>query len=516
MFIVNEIINQELKMNIVLIHPYITVLDSETYLSEPLGLVCLASYLKNELGDQLSIYIVDLYAMGGKSKKGDYYLLGEDNETIIAQKIKNLAPDLIGITCNFTAYFDDSIEVSKIVKKVLPKVPVVFGGAHASIEAETIFKENTTVDFIIRGEGEITFKELVFALKNNTSFYDIKGLTYRIENKIVSNEKRHLISNLDTLPIPDRSFIDMNFYKNNNKKVIWYYRKSPIATIMTSRGCPYNCIFCSTNIMWEKKWRPRSLYLVFSEIEMLINNYEIKEIIVSDDMFWTNRNRVLEFCDYFIEKKYNISFAVDAGTSSWLIDKELLIKMRKAGFYAIRFPIESGCIDTLKYIRKPVDLDKTSILIKEANKLGFWTSANFIIGFPYETLEQIQQTINYAYNSDLDFASFLIAKLNAGSDLYNSFKAAGLLNQNIIKSSDFYRSDYDTAKMTAADLNDILNKSHSKWFIHKFFYYLKPYNFLNSILPKLCSFEDICYFFHSFVVIFKRKIKPVFIKFIKK
>lgn len=507
-------------MNIVLIHPYITVYDPNIYLSEPLGLLCLASYLKHIFGAEVQVTVLDLYVMGANKPKrrDDLYVLGIDDEAYVQAEINKLRPDLIGITCNFTAYAMDAIEVAAMVKRAMPAVPVVLGGAHATIEAESILRDNPCVDFVVRGEGEITLGQLVRALRGEYVIENVAGVSYRTSNQIaksteleavVSNPPRKLIKNLDTLPIPDRSFIDMDRYKLLNKEVVWYVRKEPVATIMTSRGCPYNCIFCSTNVVWGRRWRPRSIDNVVKEIEMLVSEYGIREIVINDDQFWTKKSRVLEFCDYFIKSGLNLSFTVDSGTSPWLVDEELLIKMRQAGFYALRFPIESGNEQTLNFIRKPINLQKTKELIVMANKLGYWTSANLIIGFPFETREQIMETIRYAYDSALDFTSFLIAKPNAGSDLYEIFKSEGLLDKNVVHASHFYRSDYDTTTMTADELNKIIAKASGGWFIHKFFFYLNPRNFYVHLFPKLKSRYDFRYFFKTMCVLFRKKIIPI-------
>lgn len=484
-------------MNILLIQPYITVVDPETYLSEPLGLVCLASYLKQEFNDTVNISILDLYAANNSCKKvQDYFIIGENNVEVIGKKLDSFKPDIVGITCNFTVFYQDSVELSKIVKKFFPDVPIVFGGAHATIEAYNILLDNESVDYVVSNEGEVTFKELVNAIKNNVSVDNIQGITYRsTENKIISNFNRPLISNLDILPIPDRSFIDMKFYKKSTKNSTWYIRNNPPATIMTSRGCPYDCVFCSTKVMWQRVWRPRSLNLVFKEIEYLINDYGIKEIIIIDDQFMTNKSRVHEFCDFFISNNYDVSFFYESGFSPWLLDETLLKKMKSAGFYSIRFTIESGCLKTLQYIRKPINLNRTKDLIIKANKLGYWTWANFIIGFPNETSKDIMQTINYAYNTTLDYACFFIAKLNAGSDLYKYYVKKGLINKKLVRGSNYYISDYDTYKLTAKQLNFYLNKFSNKWFLHKLFFFLKPLNFYNYLLPKLKSKSDIIYLY---------------------
>lgn len=499
-------------MNIVLIQPYITVKDPHTYLSEPLGLVCLATYLKQVFQEEINVHILDLYALGANIPlaKDGLYVLGMHNENEIKTELEIFKPDLVGITCNFTAYALDSLEVASIVKKIFPLVPVVLGGAHATIEAENIIRENESVNYVVRGEGEITTEYLLRFLQGEIFIHEVKGITYRnSQQMVVSNPERALIENLDILPVPDRSFIDMAFYKEYNKKCIWYVRKEPVATIITSRGCPYNCVFCSTKVVWKKVWRPRSLEKVFEEIEWLVSQYGIREIVINDDQFFTERNRINKFCDYFIKKKQDLAFSVDAGVSVWLVDNELLKMMRRAGFYSIRFPIETGSAVTLKFIRKPVDLHKANKMIEEANRLGFWTSANFIIGFPYETMKEIEETIRYAFSTKLDYASFLIAKPNAGSDLYEIFRQEGLLNKNVVRASHFYRSDYDTTTMHAEELNNILKSLAKKWFIHKIIFFLNPTNIINHLFPKLKSIDDWKYLLKVFGVLFRYKIKPL-------
>ncbi|MDI6741408.1 MAG: radical SAM protein [Smithella sp.] len=499
-------------MNVVLIHPYITAREPNVYLSEPLGLVCLASYLKQVFKKQIKIKILDLYALGSgiPTAKDNFYVFGKHDENFIKAELEKLNPDLIGITCNFTAYTLDSLEVASIAKNILPHVPIVFGGAHATMEAENIIKNHISVDYVVRGEGEITLEYFLRYLQGVIPVHDVKGITFRNAQEIVvSNPERELIEDLDILPIPDRTFIDMEFYKESNKKCVWYVRKTPVATIVTSRGCPYNCIFCSTKVVWKKIWRPRSLEKVFEEIEMLVSQDGIKEIVINDDQFFTRRDRIDKFCKYFLARKLDLTFSVDAGVSVWLVDKELLKIMRKAGFYSIRFPIETGNEVTLKFIRKPLDLNKSKELIREANQLGFWTSANFIIGFPYETKQQIEETIRYAFSTKLDYASFLVAKPQAGSDLYEIFKNENLLDKTVVRASHFYRSDYDTATMKSEELNFILEKVAQKWFIHKVKFFLNPFNVLSYLLPKLKSRDDWRYFLKMFGVLFKNKIKPV-------
>ncbi len=369
---------------------------------------------------------------------------------------------------------------------------------------------------MVKGEGEIILEMLVRALKGEIQIEEVNGLVFRKDNEIVINKPSELIKNLDILPIPSRRYIDMEKYKYFNKETTWYVKKEPIATIMTSRGCPYNCVFCSTKVVWTRRWRYRSLENVFKEIRMLNQDYGIREFVINDDQFMARKKRIHQFCDYFIENKMGISFCVDSGISTWLVDKELLVKMKKAGFYSVKFPIETGCKKTLEYVNKPVNLDKTKVLIEEANRLGFWTSSNIILGFPYETKEEIKESIQYVYDSALDFTSFGIAKPNAGSNMYEDFKREGLLELAVVRGSDFYRSDYDTRNMTAKELNEIVNRASSGWFTHKFFFYIKPRNFYNYFLPKINSIEDFRYFLKVCRTMFNKKIKPILLAKIRR
>ena len=499
-------------MNVVLVHPYINVREKSIALTEPLGLVCLATYLEREF-KEINVTILDLYAKGANRPvfKNNYYTKGIDDEDIIKEELNKLKPDIVGLTCCFTGYFQEALDVARITKKFFQNIPIVFGGAHATLEAEKILRDNHFIDYIVRNEGEITFAEFVRAIKDKLPVDAIAGLCYRsADNTVVVNPPRALIENLDVLPIPDRRFIDMEFYKYSNYKASLFSRKSPTATIMTSRGCPYECIFCCTKNMWKRKWRPIGLSKVFEEIDLLKREYGIREFVILDDQFILKKDRVYDFCDHFINEKSNIIFSNNAGISTWLADDDdLLVNMRKAGFYKITLPIESANPETIKFIRKTVDLSQIETLVKKANKLGYWTGAFFVVGFPYETREQIMETISYAYNSDLDFAHFFVAQPYIGTELYEICKKEGLLGAEDVPATCIFEGWHDTLHLKSREINEIANGASKKWLCHKLFYYLKPNNFWNCFLPKFKRPDDFCYGLKVFGRLFKEKIKRV-------
>jgi magnesium-protoporphyrin IX monomethyl ester (oxidative) cyclase len=497
-------------MNIVLIHPYINVREKNIFLSEPLGLVYLATYLKHRFHGEVDVHILDLYALGANNPvlKGDIYAKGISDEGAIAEELKKLQPDIIGLTCCFTGYFEEALDVARIGKKYFPKARCVFGGAHATFDYENILKNNPFVDFVVRHEGELTFAELVEALQRGLSVDNIEGLSYRAEGgEVVANPPRGLIEDLGTLPIPDRSFIDMEFYKHSNSENFQFSRKTPIATLQTSRGCPYECVFCCTKNMWKRKWRPIPLEKVFEEIDSLVSKFGIREVVILDDQFILNKQRIYDFCDHFIEKKSDLAFSNIAGLSTWLADDDVLLaKMRKAGFYKLTLPVESVNPETIKFIRKNVDLDRVERLVKKANRLGYWTGAFFIIGFPYETREQIMETISYAYKSDLDFAHFFVAQPYIATELYTICEKEGLLGEEV-HGTYIYRGWQNTVHMKADELNQIAGRASRGWMLHKIIYYLKN---LDCSIQKIRRLDDFKYAVTVFSRLFRDRLKALF------
>lgn len=489
-------------MKILLIHPYISSNNRFTVLTEPIGLLCLASYME-ESGYEVEI--LDLYARGVDSivKRGKLYTKGVSDKPTIIQLVRGYRPDLIGITCNFTEYAPDAFELAKLIKSNI-NVLLVIGGAHVSMDAEDTLRQNEAIDVVVRGEGEIVFKRLIEAVECGRTFDNIEGITYKNnKGEIISNPKQTLIKDMDTLPIPDRSKIPMNIYLRTNSMALQFIKKEPVATIMTSRGCPFNCIFCSSKAMWERKWRPRSPEKVLEEIEALVTDFGVNEVAIYDDQFIVDKRRVERLCDLLIERKLDISLSIPSGTSVWLAGEKLLKKMKRAGFYRLCFPIETGNENTMKFIKKPINLKDTKKLIKIANRIGFWTQGNFIIGFPYESKEEIRSTIKYAYDSGLDYAFFYIAQPCAGSEMYEIFKKEGLL-MNIARLSNVERAGYDTKTMKAHELQFIRNRASSWYLPRKLLTYMNPINFYNMLLPKLSSIDDIRYALKIFIKIIKK------------
>ncbi len=488
-------------MKILLIHTYITSERHEFIqtMSEPMGLLCLATYLESQFKNEIDVGILDLYAMnsGKVSLRGDGRLSrGFSDEKEIIPRLRESKADIVGIHCNFTGYARDAYEVAAMVKKALPGAVVVMGGAHASYASVSILEKNASVHYIVRGEGEITFCELIKAIQAKRNPGEIEGVTYRDGNgRVIKTADRPLVRDIDHLPVPDRKFIDMKTYLALNRQTFPLAMKHPVASLMASRGCPYDCVFCSTKNMWSRRWRGRSPRLILREIEDLTAGFGVKEISFSDDQFLANPKWVHEICDGILEKRMNIALSLPSGASVWNADPPLLSKMKKAGFYRLQLPIESGNLRSLAFIRKPIKLDQVLKVIRCACRLGYWTSANFLIGFPYETKDEIMETVRFAYRCGIDYPFFFIAKPFAGAEMNEIFKKEGLIRGDEEVGSSVFVAKHNTLHLSAGELNRIRRDAERGFLKYKLLWSLNPSHFVDYILPRFLSWEGVGYFF---------------------
>lgn len=481
-------------MKIVLINPTISGYNNRDLIgAEPLGLAYLAAFLEQKRFD---VQILDCFAKGmHQLYKANGFLRKGLTNSRIRELLLQMNPDVIGIHSNLTMFFSDAEEIARLVRKVFPQRPIVFGGAHATMESRSIVEKGIG-DLVVRGEGEATAVELFNALEKGASVDNILGLTYRNSlGKVCMTPDRPLLEEIESLPRPAWHKFDMNIYLKNSKKNFPFLMNHPAASLITSRGCPYNCIFCSTKNMWKRKWRADSPEKVIGEIEYLVKNYGVKEIIIQDDNFLVDKKRVDRILDLLIEKNLGITLHNATGITLWTVDYSLLKKMKNAGFYRAAFPVETGNPKTLRFIRKDINLDKIPEIVRMANELGFWTQANFIIGFPYETRKDILTTIHYAFKSGFDFAIFLIAQPFPGAEMYDIYKKEGLLKEELLnKRSIFFETQFDTKYLKAKEIQSLKDWAAGKYIKKRLFALLNPLYFFKYFWPKINSYYKFKYF----------------------
>lgn len=394
----------------------------EIQADEPLGLMCLAAYL---LKYGKTVEIFDAFqGKGNVLDESQFYWSGLSREEI-KNKLLEVKPSIVGITSMFTMHSKGAHDVAKIVKEALPKTLVVFGGSHPSALPDWVLQD-ANVDIVVIGEGEVTFMEILEKYEKGEDIFTIPGTAVRRNGHIVTNPERPFIENLDSLPFPARDRVDMNIYLNEPYRTK-FAMKPPRLNIITTRGCTGRCVFCSIHSIWRHRCRMFSAGRTVDEIEILVKKYGAREIAFIDDDLINSKTRMKEICREIIRRKLNIKWCTPNGVAVWKLDEELLDLMKASGLYKITFGIDTASKETQKFIHKAhLNLDKAKKVIEYCNRIGMWTHASFIIGFPYETNDDIETTINYAVESDLDFAAFFIATPFPGTPLYEIYKAEGL------------------------------------------------------------------------------------------
>ena len=331
---------------------------------------------------------------------------------LIEEKLKKYdKPDFIGLTAS-TPLINNALEIAKIAKSLFPETKTILGGVHPSVLPGEVLS-NPSVDFVVRDEGEETFKEIVEGKPPK----DILGLSYKKVNEAtgntekVHNSPRPLIKNLDEIPPPAYHLLPMDKYY----PAIGNYKRLPAMSLFATRGCPGRCTFCHR--AFRGIVRPRSAINIINEIKLLQKNYGIKEISFYDDTFTLFKKVVDEFCDIITKEKIDITWSCFTRVDH--IEENLLSKMKKAGCHLILFGVETADKQIMKNINKNISLDQVIKVVKAARKIGIETRASFLFGNPGETKETIKKTIDFAIKLDPDEVQFNITTVYPGTEMYN-------------------------------------------------------------------------------------------------
>lgn len=482
-------------MKLLLIKPPITYFNTSAAYSpyEPLGLMYIASYLRKYC-EGTEVKILDASAGTDQQQwEGSFYKYGLTDK-MLSDQIKAFMPDIVGISSMFTINAKGAHDTAQAVKQINKRIPVIIGGAHASAFPDWVLRDNN-IDAVVKGEGEETLAEIINHIKNKTSFYETYGLIYKKDGKIIENPPRPFIKNLDSIPHPARDLVDMDIYFHERFNYT-HSMSPPRATVVSSRGCPYKCIFCSIHSLWRHSYRMRTPEDVVDEIEYLVRTYGAREIAFLDDNLSVSKKRMLDICDEIISRKLNIKWCTPNGIAIWTLDKEVISRMKESGCYKLTFGIETGSLSTQKFIRKShIDLEKSKALIKYCDKVGIWTHSTFIIGFPYETEKDILDTIHYALDCGLDMSTFFIATPYPGTEMYDIYRQEGLLPELVdTKSLEWLgslgHSMCDTTNFTRQQIEEYISTAQRKVYINKAVSFLNPLR----LLPKIIGKDEFNYF----------------------
>jgi len=383
-------------MKILLINPPLIVQsnlwDGNAPLYPPLGLAYIASALK---GNEVKILDSQIEGYKNSWKIDENVTAIGINFEEIAKRAKEFNPDIIGIT-GLSFWKKSVYKTSKALKKVLPKTKIIIGGPYATNSFYELLKDKIA-DIIVISEGEETIKDIIDSLKNKKKISNVKGIAFNHKGKIKVTSRREPIVELDKINFPERNLLKMDEYFRAFRMLNSSQGLGRWISVVTSRGCPFNCVFCSASKITGKRWRYRSPENIVAEIEQAVKNYKINEIFFEDENISLNKGRMEKICDLLIKKRFNLRLYAEQGMRADTLDEKVLIKMRHAGFRVITIAPESGVQRVVdEVIDKSLQLKKIEEVIRLCKKTGIAVSCFLVIGMPGETKKEIIETVNYA------------------------------------------------------------------------------------------------------------------------
>ncbi|MBN3038230.1 MAG: B12-binding domain-containing radical SAM protein [Candidatus Omnitrophica bacterium] len=400
----------------------------------PNGIFAIAAVLVQE-GYKVKILDATLEDFGHEEEIGQGFIRFGMSFAKIKEVISGYAPDVVGVSSLYSSQACNVHEVCRLAKEASKEILTVVGGGYPTSETQKCL-DDPNIDFVVRGEGE---RAIINLLRDDLGHHQ----------KIVDAP---FIEDVNSLPLPARHLVDFAKY-SSVPCAHGVIKHKPFASLFSSRGCPFNCSFCFSFRMHGTKFRARSPENILDEIELLIKDYGVKEIHFEDDNLTFDRQRALEVFQGMIDRKFNISWMAPSGLSVNKLDKELLLKMKESGCYAIIIAIESGNQRVLSEImHKPVDLKRAEEIVRFLKEIELDVASYWMIGLPGETKREIFDTIDFAaklksINPNF-YSSFSIFTPFKGTPLYDV-----CLNNKYLTSNNFSKMKYSTGVIDTEDFS---------------------------------------------------------------
>ena len=410
----------------------------------PLGLLYIAAFLRKEM-PAAELKVLDLPGRG---------LSAADLEKELAA----FKPDLAGITV-YTGAFTSAMNVSSAIKKACPECFVVAGGHHATARPGECL-EKGAFDAVVSGEGERAFSELALKLQKREPL-TIPGLT--LKNNAGPAAGKYPPLDLDSLPMPARDLLDLKLYR----PAVFGYKRLPVTSMVTSRGCPFSCKFCSKSV-FGSDYRAQSPEKTLEEIVHLMENYSVREISFQDDTFTFDRKRVIDLCGLIISRGLDLTWS--CMTRVDLVDEELLSKMKESGCVSIAFGIDGASDGACGLMNKGFGAEKARSAVAAARKAGIETRGYYVFGYPGETLASMEAALKNIMEIGTDHVFFAFAHPFFDTELYAEAREKGLLKATDEELRDSYDNTQPLITVPGAGPEELL-KFYRKAYLR---YYLRP------------------------------------------
>ncbi|MFH2145314.1 MAG: radical SAM protein [Candidatus Omnitrophota bacterium] len=433
---------KKIKKILLIFPPVVFSRESPKQIMPPLGITYLAAYLSSEY----EVKLLDAALAGYNLERrldARFRVYGLEKEEI-KKKIQEFSPDVVGVSCLYSSQFYQVQDVCAAAKELSRDIITVIGGTHPTFLGAECMK-SADIDFIVLGEGEQTFQKLLDCLNQNKDYSAIDGLIFRKDDKIITNPKTDWIDNLDELPFPARRKLPLDEYFRINLPMGLLARRTPAMNIITSRGCPFKCSFCSSSRFWGGKYRGRSAENVLDEMAHLKKDLGVRELKFFDDNLTYLPVRAREIFQGMVDRNFKFSWNTPNGIDIHTLDEEIIRLMKQSGCYELTLAVESGDEEVLKnIIKKPFDLAKVAETARIIKRNRIDTYGFFIIGFPGETKRQIQNTLNFIDRLRLGRISLFIANPLPGTEIYDVCLEKGYLRHSASSYFDYFHSRIQT------------------------------------------------------------------------
>ena len=370
----------------------------------PINIALLASYLR-QFGHEPFIYDFDWFEGSA-----------DDMSTLILKQ----NPDVVGFTC-LTPRFEITLHIAAKLKKAAPKIKIVIGGAHVNAVKERSL-HSADIDYAIYGEAEEASAELLKAIEAKGDPGEIRNLIYRKAGKIIMNPVRPFIQDLDVFPFPAWDLLNLQDYID---PVIF---DGIHMGVMTTRGCAWDCIFCSSGVIWGRKVRFRSAENVADELQYIVETLGITNVMFYDDTFTLNKPRFLKICREIVKRKLNLRYYCQLRVDT--IDEEVADGLAESGCITAALGVESGDEEVLRTLKKGIKKSQVYKAVAALKSAGVPILASYIIGSPGDTHESIRKTFDFARELDTDQAKFMICTPFPGTELFDMAVKKGILSGN--------------------------------------------------------------------------------------
>ena len=419
------------------------------YTPPPLGILQLASFLESRM-PEIDIEVLDCQAESVGWNK-------------FAKRVENFEPDIVVSSALATCNTYTILRTLDTVKKIDPDIKTVVGGQHFTALAQESLEDYSEIDFIIRGEGELTLLDLVQTLKHEKAPLKVRGISFRHNSKVIHNPDRPLIDNLDDLPFPGYHFVEDHIDKYHFKMMAG--PNAGYAMVEASRGCVHKCTFCSQWPYWGGKWRSKSPERIADEMAHIYNEYDISFLWLTDDNLGLGK-KTSEICDELIKKDVtdDLTWFFQARSDDIIKNAKILPKLRKAGNYWIMAGLERHDDNTLNKYQKGIKPSNSKLSMDLLKENGIFSQATMIMGDRKDSHSSMQDFREYVNYVDPDLAIFMVLTPFPGTDLYKTAREKGWLQEDNWANYDMIHAVMPTEHLTISEVQEELFKCYRDFY----------------------------------------------------